>query len=205
MYSDIDNIHDILLTKEKTLPNVIALMDTLQETDAKEKVHKSQILIAIDDFQNESNQNIMSEWREKLAEAPEQINKKALKQLLNMRTDIASQFNRFLHEKYGIWIYGELRKEEFEAMYQIGNLLDIKYDYNENDYLDGHSFVYYVGAKSKRTKYPNACCIRKVVSTDYEIEYEELLPLMAVEFVRNSQYTVLPFPFKYLREYVAQR
>lgn len=37
-----------------------------------------------------------------------------------------------------------------------------------------------------------------------ELEYEEALPLMAVEFVRNSQYTVLPFPFKYLREYIKQ-
>ena len=36
MYSDIDNIHAILLTREKTLPNISALMNTLMETDAKE-------------------------------------------------------------------------------------------------------------------------------------------------------------------------
>ena len=34
MYSDIDNIHAILLTREKTLPNISALMNTLMETDA---------------------------------------------------------------------------------------------------------------------------------------------------------------------------
>ena len=117
---------------------------------------------------------------------------------------IASKFNRFLHEKYGVWIDGELRKGEFEATYQIGNLLNIKYEYNEKDYLDGRTFVYYVGAKSKRLAYPNACCMRKVISLGEELEYEEALPLMAVEFVRNSQYTVLPFPFKYLREYIEQ-
>ena len=33
------------------------------------------------------------------------------------------------------------------------------------------------------------------------MEFSELLPLMAVDFVRNKQYTVLPFPFKYLREW----
>ena len=29
-----------------------------------------------------------------------------------MRIGIASKFNRFLHEKYGDWIDGELRKGE---------------------------------------------------------------------------------------------
>jgi hypothetical protein len=46
--------------------------------------------------------------------------------------------------------------------------------------------------------------MRKVISLGEELEYEEALPLMAVEFVRNNQYTVLPFPFKYLREYIEQ-
>ena len=46
--------------------------------------------------------------------------------------------------------------------------------------------------------------MRKVISLGEELEYEEALPLMAVEFVRNSQYTVLPFPFKYLREDIEQ-
>jgi hypothetical protein len=132
----------------------------------------------------------------------EMITKKGLKKILNMRTGIASKFNRFLHEKYGVWIDGELRKGEFEAIYQIGNLLKIKYEYNENDYLDGRTFVYYVGAKSKKLVYPNSCCMRKVISLGEKLEYEEVLPLMAVEFVRNSQYTVLPFPYKYLREYM---
>ena len=121
-----------------------------------------------------------------------------------MRTGTASKFNRFFHEKYCIWIDGEPRKAEFDEIYQIDNLLNIKYEYNENDYLDGRAFVYYVGDKSKKVSYPNACCMRKVVSLGEKLEYEELLPLMAVEFVRNSQYTVLPFPFKYLREYIEQ-
>ena len=206
MYSDIDNIHAILLTREKTLPNISALMNTLMETDAKERVSKELLLEAIDDFEKDNidSRECISEWKSKVAAETEMITKKALKKILNMRTGIASKFNRFLHEKYGVWIDGELRKGEFEATYQIGNLLNIKYEYNEKDYLDGRTFVYYVGAKSKRLAYPNACCMRKVISLGEELEYEEALPLMAVEFVRNSQYTVLPFPFKYLREYIEQ-
>lgn len=208
MYSNIDNIHAILLTREKTLPNISALMDTLIETDAKERVSKEILLKAINDFETEyiAAGEIISEWKNKLSVETEMITKKSIKKILNMKSGTASKFNGFLHQKYGIWIDGELRKGEFEYLYQIGNLLNIKYDYNENDYLDGRAFVYYVGAKgnNKKTKYPNACCMRKVISLGETLEYEEALPLMTVEFVRNSQFTVLPFPFKYLREYIEQ-
>ena len=208
MYSNIDNIHAILLTREKTLPNISALMDTLIETDAKERVSKEILLKAINDFETEyiAAGEIISEWKNKLSVETEMITKKSIKKILNMKSGTASKFNRFLHQKYGIWIDGELRKGEFEYLYQIGNLLNIKYDYNENDYLDGRAFVYYVGAKgnNKKTKYPNACCMRKGISLGETLEYEEALPLMTVEFVRNSQFTVLPFPFKYLREYIEQ-
>lgn len=206
VYSDIDNIHAVLLTREKTLPNISALADTLKETDAKERVSKERLLEALDDFETENGtlKDCIKEWKNTISSETEMISKKTLKKILNMRTGNASKFNRFLHEKYGIWIDGELRKEEFEATFQIGNLLNIKYEYNENDYLDKCAFVYYVGAKSKKLKYPNACSIRKVISLGDSLEYEELLPLMAVEFVRNSQYTVLPFPYKYLREYIEQ-
>lgn len=160
MYSNIDNIHAILLTREKTLPNISALMDTLIETDAKERVSKEILLKAINDFETEyiAAGEIISEWKNKLSVETEMITKKSIKKILNMKSGTASKFNRFLHQKYGIWIDGELRKGEFEYLYQIGNLLNIKYDYNENDYLDGRAFVYYVGDKgnNKKTKYPNA-------------------------------------------------
>lgn len=205
-YSDIDNIHAIIETREKTLPNITALMNMLRETDEKQKVQKDVLIQAMNDFElayQDYYENVEL-WKEKLLEKEEMITKKEVKKVLNMRTNAASLFNRFFHEKFGIWIFGEWRKEEFDAIYQIGNLLNIKYEYNDNDYDDGHTFVYYVGAKSKRISYPNACCMRKVVSFGDEIEYEELLPLMVVEFVRNNQYTVLPFPYKYLREYIKQ-
>lgn len=206
LYSDIDNIHAIIETREKTLPNITALMNMLQETDEKQKVQKNIIIQAINEFELEYpdySENVKL-WKTILLDKEEMITKKEVKKALNMRKKAAWMFNRFLHEKFGIWIYGECRKEEFDAIYQIGNLLNIKYEYNDNDYDDRHTFVYYVGAKSKKTSYPNACCIRKVVSLGDKLEYEEMLPLMAVEFVRNNQYTVLPFPYKYLREYIEQ-
>lgn len=45
--------------------------------------------------------------------------------------------------------------------------------------------------------------IRKIeVYKDSQELFSRLLPLMDVGFVSNGQLTVIPFPFKYLREYV---
>ena len=106
MYSNIDNIHAILLTREKTLPNISALMDTLIETDAKERVSKEILLKAINDFETEyiAAGEIISEWKNKLSVETEMITKKSIKKILNMKSGTASKFNRFLHQKYGIQI-----------------------------------------------------------------------------------------------------
>ena len=64
------------------------------------------------------------------------------------------------------------------------------------------SFNYYVGPAKSNLKLSihNASIVRQVQAEE-EVEFQELLPLMAVDFVRIGFYTVLPFPFKYLREY----
>ena len=88
-------------SREKTLPNISALMNTLMETDAKERVSKELLLEAIDDFEKDNidSRECISEWKSKVAAETEMITKKAMKKILNMRTGIASKFNRFLHEK----------------------------------------------------------------------------------------------------------
>ena len=97
MYSNIDNIHAILLTREKTLPNISALMDTLIETDAKERVSKEILLKAINDFETEyiAAGEIISEWKNKLSVETEMITKKSIKKILNMKSGTASKFNKF--------------------------------------------------------------------------------------------------------------
>lgn len=78
--------------------------------------------------------------------------------------------------------------------------------------LDIHTFnlpnesgtYYFVGdiGEGMRPKVQCAANIRKVEQIeDAPDMLPMLLPLMDVTFVRNGQLTVLPFPFKYLREY----
>ena len=70
---------------------------------------------------------------------------------------------------------------------------------------DGFSEFYFVGTigNGMRRLINRAANIRKVEPFgDSTPMFEKLLPLMNVTFVHNGQLTIIPFPFKYLREYV---
>lgn len=207
VFSDIDNIHAIILTPEKTLPNTRALWNGLKETSKEILLRRTDILDAIDDFTNESeldanDMNYLKDLRKELCSCDDDIKIGDVRRLMNMRKEIAKNLNRFMHENYNIWISPELKNSDFEEAYLLDNLLDIKY-YEKDDYDGRHSFNYYVGTRkeSLNASIHNACAIRKVVSQTNKTEFDELLPLMDVEFVRNDQLTVIPFPFKYLREF----
>ena len=73
-------------------------------------------------------------------------------------------------------------------------------------FVQGKSRYYFVGiiGEGMRTNINHASNIRRVDSyKGSELRFEEMLQLMSVPFVRNGQLTVIPFPFKYLREYIA--
>ena len=89
---------------------------------------------------------------------------------------------------------GKERREEL-----LSSCLDIKL------YKEGVCQYYYVGTigEGMRVNIQRAAVIRKIEGhNDSPIIFEQLLPLMGVTFVHNGQLTVIPFPFKYLREYV---
>ena len=80
--------------------------------------------------------------------------------------------------------------------------LDIKYITEERC---GYYFVGTIG-NGMRTNVARASNIRKIEPyNDAPIFFDRLLPLMNVSFVRNGQLTIIPFPFKYLREHMKQR
>ncbi len=179
----------------------------MKETNKDIPVNRTDLLDAIDDFVKEpelddKEMNYLNDLREALRSCNDDIKIGDVRRLMNMRKDIAKDLNRFMHENYNIWISPELKDSDFEEEYLLDNLLDIKY-YEKEDFDGRHSFNYYVGTRkdSLNASIHNACAIRKVVAQTNKIEFDELLPLMDVEFVRNDQLTVIPFPFKYLREY----
>ncbi|OUS11654.1 hypothetical protein A9Q93_11080 [Nonlabens dokdonensis] len=85
-----------------------------------------------------------------------------------------------------------------------------KYDLMDSN-LDIHSYIengklfYYVGTigDGMRTKIGRASVIREISGfLDGPIFFDKMLPLMNVDFVRYGDLTVIPFPFKYLREWI---
>jgi len=89
---------------------------------------------------------------------------------------------------------GELKRQEL-----FSSILDIKM------FKVCGILYYFVGVIGAGMRYNvcHAANIRKIEGYgESELFFEKLLPLMSVTFVRNGQLTILPFPFKYLQEYL---
>ena len=89
---------------------------------------------------------------------------------------------------------GKERREEL-----LSSCLDIK------AYEEDGAIYYFVGTigEGMRQAIPRAALIRKIESYHgAPVLFENILNTMNVSFVINGQLTVIPFPFKYLREYV---
>lgn len=81
----------------------------------------------------------------------------------------------------------------------LSSCLDIKIF---NDDVSQYYFVGTIG-NGMRWLINRAANIRKIEPfEDSILMFEKLLPLMNVTFVHNGQLTIIPFPFKYLREYI---
>lgn len=205
VFSNIENIQVIIRTKEKTMPNTSAIWNALKETDKKDAIIRDVILEALHEYRTiqEDATVYVDGLIAELSNRPATITKGELRKLMKVGSKAGKNFNRFLHQEYGIWVSPEMKDSKFADDYCLENMLDIKYRIDSDTDGTGEvSFNYYVGRRRKdlNLSIHNACIIRQVLAEE-ELEFEELLPLMAVDFVRIGDYTVLPFPFKYLREW----
>ena len=106
---------------------------------------------------------------------------------------------RYVFENTGMMLYAYLRGEVERNEYLSGNI-DI--NYIEQDEMQARFSVDEIGNGMKYT-IERAGVIREIQAVeDSKLIFKELLPLMGVEFVRYGMLTVVPFPFKYLREYI---
>ena len=109
---------------------------------------------------------------------------------------------RYIFENTGIMLYAYLRSEEERNKYLSGNI-DI--NYIEQDEMSARFSVGEIGNGMKYT-IERASVVREIQAVDgSRLIFRELLPLMGVEFVRYGMLTVIPFPFKYLREYIMKK
>ncbi len=128
--------------------------------------------------------------------------RKDIRSAISLKSSAGQNINRTYSERTGILIGNDIRqKKNFEKYF--GATLDIRW------YAEKEKVFYFSGNKSQSLEnaFPHACRVRKLTacdSSDCTALMQTLLPMLAVDFVTASGWTVLPFPFKYLREFTAQ-
>ena len=201
MVTDNDNYSAILKTACTTLPNINAIAESLEQ----KPFSKETIVDAVSAFKEEMPEysDYADSIFEKLA-AEDEISYRYANSCLDIRKNkkAGSALNRFIYANYGIRINPEIKNKDNEEEYYLKNICNIRYCY-EQTWDNKKALVYFVGPKrsSLQQSVHNGCVIRKVYSDNELPDTKKFFPLMSVEFVRNEQYTVIPFPFKYLREY----
>ncbi|WP_373479485.1 hypothetical protein [Geminocystis sp.] len=111
-------------------------------------------------------------------------------------TDEATKFRDYLLEKYQVRFRFPKDNEILNSLF--ANSLNINY-FGETD----TEAYYFVGDRTDQiqTSFKDACHIRKIIAIKgCKLIFRDLLKTMDVDFVRTGQSTVIPFPFKYIRE-----
>ena len=196
----VGNINIIKKTNMHTLPEIKEIEDTLKKASETSKFSGEEwarlLRIAL---LKADNQKVIDKLEEVISTLQEQkqYDKKDIFKLLK-----GNPIKKFvvdsIFEDEGILLFAYLRNKETREKYFSG-VIDINYFQ-----LSDTSARFCVGkiGEGMKEKLERASVIREVqAEEDSKLIFEELLPLMGVDFVKLGMLTVIPFPFKYLREY----
>ncbi|MHB8128489.1 MAG: hypothetical protein ACYDEX_05790 [Mobilitalea sp.] len=202
VYCDYSNLNVILKTEQTTMPNFEKLAATLKMTNKENIVNIEIICIALEEYMTQSDNSKYVAAAEEMLEGLKLLGVLESKigdvlPYLGIRSGFGKDFNRYLFQTTGMLLHPTPKDEEVRSEY-FDAVLNIKYFEKDDKYY------YFVGTADKKLNQSlhNACLLREVISLGDKLDMSELLKLMAVGFVRNGQYTVLPFPFKYLNEII---
>jgi hypothetical protein len=216
--SEDGDINLLFNTDEITIPNLDEIKTILEQLDQplpKYQNTGNDLAEIIQEFIDENSNNKISQLPafakldqviEELQEIDDdEIDKNSFRKLLNKHLKgkgsdkIDTALRKYLLEKYKIrlhfskdFVTNLKSRQLFEALF------DIKY------YGETKTEAYYsVGvSQNVQSDFKDACHIRKIISVEgSKLIFQELLKTMDVDFVRTGQSTVIPFPFKYIREY----
>jgi hypothetical protein len=112
-------------------------------------------------------------------------------------TTEATRFRDYLLDKYQIRLKFPQDNQSKDDLFDAS--LNIKY-FGETE----KEAYYFVGERKENVQFSfkDACHLRKIIGVNgSKLIFRQLLPTMDVDFVRTGQSTVVPFPFKYIREY----
>lgn len=200
VYTEYQDLNIILKTEQTTMPNFSKLGKALKASNRENYVNTELICAELEEYIKQSTDQKCIVGAEAMLNGMKEINASDVKisdalLLLRIKTAFGKNFNRYLAQNTGILLHPTPTAKGVVDEY-FAAVLDIKY------FVKDDKYYYFVGTAEKMLQQSihNACLLREVISLGKKIDMQELLKLMAVEFVRSGQYTVLPFPFKYLSE-----
>lgn len=186
------NINCIESTEGITLPDFSYLEHNLSKENAPIELSKEMAIQFVQEsLSHREAQLIIDEIR-----SLENWSKSSLLNCFHNRND---------RKKFSILVMsktGEVLKSYFRDSSRY-DILDSQLDIHRFT-LDNDQY-YYVGTKGSgiQQNMPRASRIRKIHPVDNSIHlFDQLLPLMNVDFVKKGDLTVHPFPIKLLREWV---
>lgn len=192
----------ICKTALRTLPAFVKIAELLKAETQLWQIERQQLTDLLEEYAEEHTE--MTDDLKHLIEVVKQDARGMLtrRELLGLTFEKPRQHGKLLAEiileKKGMILKNYLRGRE--RKYELLNSnLDICYWEEE-----GKAW-YFVGEKSQgiRTNFKDAANIRMIQPVDDSpLLFHDLIQTCNVDFVRHEGLTVLPFPFKYIREYL---
>lgn len=195
-------IYKIQGTERYTLPNMEALERALHATVDAELLDTAPIREVILDLLPTAADKQKSAYHKILADLNslgDTATRKEIRGVLHLKGAAGQAIHDAYFTRSGVKIANGIRqKKNFETYF--GATLDIRW------YPAKQGIFFFSGNKSEALgeAFAHACRVRKLTAlddSDCAAMMQQILPLLAVDFVSASGWTVLPFPFKYLREY----
>jgi hypothetical protein len=206
--SEDGDINLLFCTNEMAVPNLPEIAKIINEVETplpKDKNTGNTLADLIDKFAMQSmskDSDKLSLLFDELKElGDEEINKTSLNKMINATTGknstVTKELRKYFLNEYNIRLIFSKDKDYREELFDAA--LDIKY-FGTSE-IEAH---YFVGQRDiNKYSFKDACYFRKIVAVNgSKLIFKELLPTMDVDFVRTGQSTVIPFPFKYIREYL---
>ncbi|MDZ8053654.1 MAG: hypothetical protein RMX68_007740 [Aulosira sp. ZfuVER01] len=220
--SDTGDINQIFITDEISIPNLSKIENILKEVETELPEHKRngyELSDIVEEFSQEPSasdldveklKSFSSELKKIGSQPISKVDFKSLiaqylgtkRKTVDKEIDVsitseATYFRDYLLDKYQIRLKLPQDNQSKEDLFDAS--LNIKY-FGETE----KEAYYFVGDRRENVKFSfkDACHLRKIVAVDgSKLIFRQLLPTMDVDFVRTGQSTVIPFPFKYIREY----
>ncbi|WP_431367861.1 hypothetical protein [Kordia sp.] len=189
---DIGNVNIITRTNNYTIPDYQKISSVLDKESREISITKSQVINAVNQVFDKEK---ASEYETQIISL-ENWNKDSLLNCFKNRVEKKKVVEKIQKDT------GEILKSYFRDMTRY-EILDSQLDIHS--FKQDNSYYYFVGIKGKgiQQTISRASVIREItVYKNSEYIFDKLLPLMNVDFVKNGDLTVLPFPIKFLREWI---